>query len=222
MIRFKAVALGSLIGVALALAPLSSAFADDRSHNGHWVRGGHWGHGQTAYVVHGGYYGGHAYGGHGGYYGYGAWPIFGLGAAVVGAAAAIVTAPFALLAAAANAPYYGPAYSAPPVTYNTAPPAYYGAPAAPAYYDAPAAPTYAPPPVSYSPPAAPAYYAPPARYYAPPAVGYYGAPAAPAYYAPPAAQAYYGARAVPAYYAPPPGYYGQPSTAPGYSYDNRQ
>ena len=122
MTRFKTVALVSLVGAGLALAPLSSAFADDRSHNGHWDRGGHWGgHGQAGYAAHGGYgghggyYGGHAgyggyghgyYGGHGGYYGYGFGPVFG-GAAVVGAAARSLPTPFAF--SRMEAPYYGPA-----------------------------------------------------------------------------------------------------------------
>ena len=144
MNRYNAAALNSIVGAALVLAPLSSAYADQRSHGGHWGSGGH------ARV---------SYGGHGGYgygHGYGAWPVFGLAAAVVGAAAAIVTAPIALLAAAANAPYYGPAlgYAAPPVAYGDASPAYYPAPAAPAYYPPAAS--------SYYAPAAPAYYAPPA------------------------------------------------------------
>ncbi len=112
MIKYKAVALDGLIGAALALAPLSSAYADQRVHGGHWGNGGRV---QVGYAGHGGYG-----------YGYGLWPVFGLAAAVVGTAAAIVTAPFAILAAAANAPYYGPApgYAAPPVTYHAAPPAY--------------------------------------------------------------------------------------------------
>ena len=56
--KFRVLVLGSLVGVALALAPLSSAVAD----------GGHWGHG-----------GGHGYGGHGYYGGHGCygclWPL---------------------------------------------------------------------------------------------------------------------------------------------------
>jgi hypothetical protein len=50
--------------------------------------------------------------------------IFGLGAAVVGTAAAIATAPFAA-AAAITAPLRAPAYYAPPPAYY-APPGYYG------------------------------------------------------------------------------------------------
>ncbi len=76
------------------------------------------------------------------YYRHGYGPLFGigvLGAAVVGTAAAIATAPFALLGAR---PYYA------------APPAYYAPP--PAYY-------YGPPRGYYAPP--PAYYRPPAPYY---------------------------------------------------------
>ena len=43
MIRTKAVALGSLMGVALAFGPVSSASADDGTHN-RWGHGGSWGH----------------------------------------------------------------------------------------------------------------------------------------------------------------------------------
>ena len=87
MTQFRAVAFGTLVATALALAPVAPAFAGGSYHHG--------GHGSHGY---------HGY--HGGY-GYGAWPVFGLAAAVIGTAAAIVTAPIALLAAAANAPYYG-------------------------------------------------------------------------------------------------------------------
>ena len=114
-------------------------------------------------------------------HGYVAWP-FGLAAAVVGTAAAIVTAPIAILAAAANGPYYAP----PPVAYN----GYSYPPAAPAYY---------------GPPVAPAYY-PPAQFYPPAPSAYYGSPAPQAYYAP---RGYYGPPAIVAYYArpePPPRY----------------
>jgi len=222
MVKSKAVALGSLLGVALVLAPLSSAFADNRFH-GRWDRGGQWGHGgqwggghgNAGYVVRGGY-------GHGGHGCYGCfWPL-GLAAAVVGTAAAVVVntaaavvaAPFVALNAAANAPYYG------------APQAYYGPPAA-RYDDAP-------PPAYYNGPAAPAYYAPPARYYnSAPAPVYYGPRAAPAYYRAPAAPAYYApparsyaSPAAPADYVPrppqyrsPPDYYGQASPGPRY-YDS--
>ncbi|HEY4999312.1 MAG TPA: hypothetical protein VII36_09220, partial [Usitatibacter sp.] len=88
MIKYKAVALSSLVGAAIALAPVSSAFADQRFHGGH---------AHVRYAGHGGYgYQGHGHGGYG-------WPLFGLAAAVVGTAAAIVTAPVAILAAAAEA-----------------------------------------------------------------------------------------------------------------------
>jgi hypothetical protein len=101
--------------------------------------------------------------GHGGgrHFGHGGGPV----GAVVGLAAAIVTAPFALIAAAAeSAPAYGgPAY-APAPSYYAPPRAYYPPPA------------YAPPP-AYYPPA----YAPPPAYYAPPA-SYYPPPPPPAYY----------------------------------------
>jgi len=219
MVKSKSVALASLVGVALALAPLSSAFADNRFH-GHWDRGGHWGggHGNVGYSVHGG----HGYGGHGCYGCF--WPL-GLAAAVVGTAAAVVvntaaavvTAPFVALDAAARASYYAPpqAYAAPPARYDDAPPAYYNAPAAPSHYAPPARYYY------NSQPAAQGYYGPPA------APAYYRAPAAPAYYAPPARSyarpadsAYYVPR--PPQYRPPPDYYGQASTAPpGYAYDSQ-
>ena len=129
MISKRATAIGSVLALALAAAPISSAFASDRHHGGY-------GHG-------GGYRGGH-----GGGYGYGFNPVVGLATALVGAAAAIVTAPIAIVAAVANAPYYGPGpdYPAAPAAYNAPPVAqgYYGAPAAPAYYGPP--------------PSGPAYY----------------------------------------------------------------
>ena len=96
--------------------------------------------------------GGH---GHSYYYGNPFYPIVGLAAAVVGTAAAIVTLPFAALAAVAQAPYY-----APPQAFA---PGYGAAPA----YAPPAAPYYAPPAPSY-------YYAPPAVYVAPRPVAYAG------------------------------------------------
>jgi hypothetical protein len=113
---------------------------------------------------------GHEFG-HGHHFGHGGGPV----GAVVGLAAAIVTAPFALIAAAAEAgtqPAYYPApnYAAPPVYYAPpapviyAPPAYYP-PAYPSTY----APAYAPPPAYYRPP--PVYYPPP-----PPPPAYYPAP----------------------------------------------
>ncbi|MEO9161228.1 MAG: hypothetical protein ABI349_02320 [Casimicrobiaceae bacterium] len=170
MIKFKAVALGSLVGVALVFAPLSSAFADQRFH------GGHWGHG----------------------YGYGAWPVIGLAVAVVGTAAAIVTAPFAIASTVANGLYYGPvpSYAAAPVRYYDAPP--------------------------------PAYYAPPARaYYSPPtAQVYYGAPVAPAYHGP-SARTYYDTRRAyyaprPVQYGQPPDYYGPRSSIPRDYYEQQR
>ena len=99
------------------------------------------------------------------------WPIAAaatLTAAVVGTAAAVITAPLALVAAAANAPYayYREPYVGPAAVFNGAP-AYSAAPVT--YYEAPARTVYAAPP-------SPVYYAPPVRYYAP----------APVYYAPPA------------------------------------
>ena len=85
-----------------------------------------------------------------------------LGAAIVGAAAAVATAPFRALGAV-TAPLAAPGYYAPPR-------AYYGP-----------GPYYAPPPAYYVPPP-PAYYGPPPGYYAPPAYGppAYGPP--PGYY----------------------------------------
>jgi len=176
--KTKVVALGTLVGVALTLAPLSSAFADTRFDR-HWGHGSHsGGHGNASFAVHGGGYRGH------GCYGC-LWP-FGLAAAAVGTvaaavvntAAAVVTLPFVALNAAANAPYYyaSPAAYGPPAAsdatlpsyYNNAPAAYYAPPAR--YYNS------APAPVHYGPPAAPAYdYGPPPDYYnqAPPAPGYY-------------------------------------------------
>src|SRR5204862_8307468 len=101
--KSKVVALGSLVGVALALAPLSSAFADDR--HGSWGHGSHWGggHGNGGYAVSGGHgYGGHGYGyGYGGHGCYGCFWPFALAGAVVGevvnTAAVVVTAPFVAL-----------------------------------------------------------------------------------------------------------------------------
>jgi hypothetical protein len=192
--KTKVVALGTLVGVALTLAPLSSAFADSRFDR-HWGHGGHWGgHGNASYSVRGGGHGCHGC----------LWP-FGLAAAAVGTvaaavvntAAAVVTLPFVALNAAANAPYYAPAAYGPPAgTYGDAtPPSYYNS-AAPAYYAPPAPPTY------YR--AAPAYYAPPARYYAQP----------PQYYAQPAAPQAHD-------YGVPPDYYNQAPPQPGY-YDYRR
>ena len=120
--KTRTVALASILACALALAPVSSAFAAGRHHGGH----------------------------------FGGGPIFGFAGAIVATAAAIVTAPIAILSAVAQAPYYyypqGPAYSAaPPVYYNPPPagPAYYGnaIAAAPAYFSPPQpAPYYAPSP----------------------------------------------------------------------------
>src|SRR5437667_12511042 len=106
MIKHRARAIGAFVGVALAIAPLSSAFAADKHYRGGYSHG-----------YSGRSYGGHGYGGHYGR-GYG-WPVFGLAAAVVGTAAAIVTAPIAILSAAAPGPYYGdygpaPEYAQPP------------------------------------------------------------------------------------------------------------
>ena len=97
--------------------------------------------------------------------------ICGLGTAIVGTAAAIVTLPFAVVGAV-TAPlrppayYYAPPpayYYGPPSAYYRPPPAYYRPPP-PAYYARPSPPGY------YAPPSRPAYYGPPATY---PAPGYY-------------------------------------------------
>lgn len=136
----------------------------------------------------GGYYG------HAGY-GYRAWPVVGLAAAVVGTVAAIVAAPIVALAAAANAPYYGPPQGYGPLPDYAQPPVAYGAPVAPAYY--------------YGPPVAPAYYAPPAAtvYYAPRvAAVYYGPPARAAYYRPGVSARYGVAPPLPRRYASYPAY----------------
>ena len=156
MSKYKAATIASVLAIALLAAPISSAFANGRHHG--------------------------AYGSYGVYYG-GALAL-GLASAVVGTAAALITAPIALLAAAAQAPVY---YGGPAPAYPVAPTAYYGAPIAPAYY---------------APRVAPAYSGPPA------ASVYYNAPVAPVYYGPPITAAYYAPR--PAYYAPRPTYYGPP------------
>ena len=188
--KTRVVALGTLVGVALTLAPLSSAFAGSRFDR-HWGHGSHWGGpGNVSYAGRGGGYRGH------GCYGC-LWP-FGLAAAAVGTVAAadvitvaaVVTLPFVALDRAANAAYYAPNYAS-PAAYGP-PAATYGDATPPAYYNN----------------AAPAYYAPPARYY--------NSAPAPVYYAPPAAPAYY--NAAPTYYAQPPQYYAQPAAPPAYDY----
>jgi len=132
MTRFKAAAVGTL-AIVLSAAPLSALA------NGN---GRHYSHGH--------------------YYWNPLYPIVGLAAAVVGTAAAIVTLPFQVLGAAAQAPYYAPRQS-------YAPPQGYGAPgyAAPqAYYRGPA--------VSYAPQTGSYYYGAPAPYYPPRSAGYGG------------------------------------------------
>jgi len=129
--------------------------------------------------------------------------------AVVGTAAAIITAPFALLNAAVNAPYYAPPPSYPaysPPTYY-APPSGYNAPSG--YYDVPP---------DYRYPTGGAYYAPQAPAYASrPTTGYYAAQSgyggAPGYYGQP-----YSTPRAPAEYAPSD-YYGSQPYAPNYQYD---
>ncbi len=215
MTRFKAAGIGAL-AIVLAAAPVSSAFG-----NG----------------------GGRHY--HGGYYVNPFYPIFGLAAAVVGTAAAIVTLPFALIGAAARAPYYpAGAYSGAPVADGYAPAPGYGQPAyaqpgyatPPAYYNSAPAPYYAAP-QAYA-PARPAYraayrapgsYAPSAGYapqygsqYAPPPNNGY-APPPPNYPAPPSnyGQGNYRYNANPNGYAPRPVSYGPPTgSAPDYRPNN--
>lgn len=212
--KTKVVALATLVGAALALAPLSSAFADSRFDR-HWGHGSSWGsHGNVHYSVRGG----HGCRGCLWPFGLAAAAVGTVAAAVVNTAAAVVTLPFVALDRAANAAYYASpaAYGPPAATYGDATPSSYYNNAAPAYY-APPARYYnsAPAPVYYAPPAAPAYYnaaptynAPPARYYAQPPQ-YYAQPAQS--YAPPAAPA------APGYdYGVPPDYYNQAPPAPGY------
>ncbi len=175
MSRNKAAFIASVLAMALVAAPISSAFANGRHYGG--------------------------YGGYGGYYG-GALAL-GLAGAVVGTAAALITAPFALARSGSAAPVY---YAGPAPAYPVAT-RYYGAPVAPAYYGPSVASAY------YGPPVAPAYYAPPTASF------YYGAPVAPVYYAPPLRSAYYAPR--PAYYSPRPAYRGPPMryyAAPGPRY----
>ena len=161
MIGNRNLVIGSVLALMLVAAPISSAFAGGRNHGGY-------GHG----------------GGNGGYgYGYGYNPVVGLATALVGVAAAIITAPITILAAVANAPYYGPG-----TDYSAGPAAYGGPPVAPGYYGAPVAPVY------YAPPASPVYYGPPAvTYYSPPVVTYYGPPPVRGYYGT-AGRGYYGAQ----------------------------
>ncbi len=198
MTKSRTLITGSVVAIALALAPISSAFAGGSNNGWH---GNNW----------------HGNGWHGGGWGWG-WPVVALTAAVVGTAAALITAPFAAAASIANQPayYYGPAPVAPPVSYN-----------APSYYAPPQAPAYQGPsgPANYGQAVPPDYYAQqaPTNYNGQPGPVYYNQPAAPVYYAPPVTTVY--TRPAPAYYrgyyAPRPvyyagGYYG----APGYSVQN--
>ncbi len=89
---------------------------------------------------------------HGWHHHHGCWFVSCVVGAVVGTAAAVATAPFAIVAGATEPRYYGP------------PPQYYGPP--PAYYGPPPPRYYAPPPQAYYPPPPPAYYGP--GYQAPP------------------------------------------------------
>lgn len=120
MMKNRTIAVAGLLAVTFAFAPATSALA--------WGRHG------------GGHYGG-------GYYGGG--PILGLVGAVVATTAYLITAPFAIVAAAAQPPtYYPPVYTSPaPAYYNSSPASvgYYGSSAAPTYsYNAPQpAPFYA-------------------------------------------------------------------------------
>src|SRR5271169_4032886 len=102
MMKNRTLVVAGVLALALAVLPVPSALA-----------GG----------PHGGYY-------RGGYYGGG--PLWGLAGAVVATAAAIITAPIAILAAITQPPPYygpGPAYGAPAAGgYYGPAPAYYGAP----------------------------------------------------------------------------------------------
>src|ERR1700727_1842315 len=98
MMKLSTTALGLVIALALTAAPLASASARGWDH--HWGHGGGWGY-------------------RGGYYHSGPGPVLGFAGAVVGAAAAIATAPFVLAGdivappvavAPAPAPYYAQAY----------------------------------------------------------------------------------------------------------------
>ena len=114
MMKNRTVLVTSLLAFALAVAPVTSAFAGGRHGGGH----------------------------------YGGGPFWGFAGAIVATAAAVITAPFAIAAAVAQAPLYyppGPAYAG----------------ARPAYYNTPTAgPGYSATPAYYSPPQAASYYAP--------------------------------------------------------------
>ena len=92
---------------------------------------------------------------------FGGGPIWGFAGAVVATAAAVITAPFAIAAAVAQAPLYypqEPAYASAPPYYPQGP-AYANAP--PTYYNTPTAgPGYSAMPSYYSAPQAASYYAP--------------------------------------------------------------
>ncbi len=95
MTSTRAAVIGGLLALALALAPVSPAFAS----------------GITAAATGGMAATATAFN-----------PVAGLATALVGVAAAIITAPIAILSAVANAPYYGPApgYPAAPAAYDAA------------------------------------------------------------------------------------------------------
>jgi hypothetical protein len=113
---------------------------------------------------------GHGFGhGHGHGFGHGAGPV-GAVAAVVGLAAAIMTAPLWMIAEAAQSEPVAPAYYPPQAYY--APPARAAYP--PAAYYRPAYPPAYPP--NYAPPAPVYNYGPPPGYYPPPPPAYYPAP----------------------------------------------
>ena len=137
MMKNRTALIACLVASALAVAPVTPAFAWGRHH--------------------GGYHGG--------------GPIWGFANAVVVTAAAVITAPIALLAAVAQAPVYyppGSAYAGGPSAYGTPPagPGYYGPAALPASYNAPpqAAPYYAAAPAQ---PQAEWYYCADSRSYYP-------------------------------------------------------
>ena len=152
------IASASLVAGALALVPMSSAFAG----------GPHWSHGPShGPAFHGGYHANYWHGG-GGYWHGGVWWPGAVAAAVVGTTAAIIAAPFVafgnVAASAAYvspaAPYYAPQqYYSPPVSYN-APPQYY---APPVSYNVPSSTTHHLSRASALHQAAPQYQAPPNR-----------------------------------------------------------
>jgi hypothetical protein len=179
MMKNRTVVVASLLAFALAVAPVTSAFAGGRHNGGYHGGGPIWGFANAVVAT---------------------------AVAVITAPIAILAAVAQAPLYYAPGPAYAgasPAYATPP-----AGPGYYGRPAAPTYYGAPqAAPYYAraTAPADYSPPAV-TYYTPPPDYAPRVAATSYAPPLAARYYAPP--QAYYAPppdyRPRSSYYAPPP------------------